>query len=119
MTAWARPTRRPSPSTSRRLKTSAPAGTDDTVATTTDTPYVFAPADLGFTDAHGLTDADDLSAITIATLPAVGVLADNGTPILAGSSIPIADITGGDLASPAGAGPYSPRLRIVHVPGPG
>ena len=85
----------------------APAGTDDTVATTTDTPYVFAPADLGFTDAHD-SPSDDLSAVTIATLPAAGVLADNGTPVLAGDSIPVADITGGDLTFTAGAGPYGP-----------
>ncbi len=83
----------------------APDGADKTVGTTVDTPYVFAASDFGFSDAHD-TPPDALSAVTIATLPAAGVLDDNGTPVLAGDSIPVADITGGDLQFTPGAGEH-------------
>ena len=69
----------------------APAGTDNTVNVTVGTPYTFTAADFGFTD----TDANALLAVAITTLPGSGTLANDGTPVTAGASIPVADIVAG------------------------
>ena len=81
----------------------APDGADDTVSTTIDNPYVFAASDFGLGDTHD-TPPDHLAAVTITTLPAAGVLDDNATPVHLGDSVPVADITGGDLTFTPGAG---------------
>jgi hypothetical protein len=71
-----------------------PSGTDNTVTTNEDTPYVFTVSDFGFSDA---IDGDSLLAVTISTLPADGTLKLNGVAVIAGDSIPVADITAGNL----------------------
>jgi hypothetical protein len=84
----------------------APAGANKTVGTTTDTPLVFAASDFGFSDVHD-SPPDGLSAVKITTLPGAGVLDDDGTLVVAGDVIPVADITAGDLQFTPGAGEHS------------
>src|SRR6185437_16679421 len=71
----------------------APSGADKTVSTNEDTAYAFTAGDFGFSDIDGNT----LQAVKITTLPVAGTLTNNGVAVTAGSSIPIADITGGHL----------------------
>ena len=74
----------------------APAGTNATLTTLEDTPYIFAASDFGFTDPND-SPANSLMAVKITTLPTSGILKDNGVPVLAGAFVPVADITGGLL----------------------
>ena len=68
------------------------AGTDKTVVTNEDVPFVFAAADFGFTHSdHALL------AVKIATLPAAGLLTNNGVAVAVGDFIAAADIAGGRL----------------------
>ena len=68
------------------------AGTDKTVVTNEDVPFVFAAADFGFTHPdHALL------AVKIATLPAAGLLTNNGVAVAAGDFIAAADIAAGRL----------------------
>jgi cyclophilin family peptidyl-prolyl cis-trans isomerase len=89
----------------------APAGTSNTVSTAENTPYVFKTSDFGFSDPN--IPPYSLKAVEITTLPAAGTLADTnlGHTIAAGTFIPVADITGGDLvftpASNASGSPYT------------
>jgi hypothetical protein len=71
----------------------APAGTDNTVTVNEDTAYVFTAVDFGFSD----VDGDTLAAVKIATLPAAGALTNDGVPVTAGQTIPVADINAGKL----------------------
>lgn len=73
-----------------------PAGTDNTVNTSEDTPYTFTAADFGFTDPND-TPPNTLLAVKIITLPASGTLTNNNVPLNAGDFIPIANINGGLL----------------------
>ena len=54
-----------------------PAGTDNTVTTAEDTPYVFTTGDFGFSDPID-SPANNLLAVRVTTLPAVGTLTNNG-----------------------------------------
>jgi hypothetical protein len=74
----------------------APAGTDNTVTTNEDAPYVFATADFGFTDPND-TPANTLQAVKITTLPGAGTLFDNGVAVTAGQFVSAADIAAGLL----------------------
>jgi hypothetical protein len=74
----------------------APQGEDNTVTATEDTAYVFTAADFGFSDVDD-TPADDLLAVTIATLPGAGSLELNSVAVTAGQSVSLADITAGNL----------------------
>ena len=74
----------------------APQGTAGSVAALEDTPYVFALADFGFSDAAD-SPADALLAVKIATLPGAGTLAANGMAVTAGQSVSAADIAAGRL----------------------
>ncbi|MCU1397844.1 MAG: hypothetical protein JWN62_953, partial [Acidimicrobiales bacterium] len=74
----------------------APVGTNHTVTGVESTSYQFAATDFGFTDPTD-APANSLSAVKITTLPAPGTLTDNGGAVVAGQSIPVADITGGLL----------------------
>jgi hypothetical protein len=74
----------------------APAGVDNTITTLEDTPYVFTAPDFGFTDPND-DPANNLFAVKITTLPAVGTLALNGTAVTAGASIAASAITAGNL----------------------
>ncbi len=72
----------------------APVGTDNTI--TTDTNYVFAKADFGFTDPND-APPNNLAAVEITTLPGSGTLTDNGVAVTAGQFISVTDINAGNL----------------------
>jgi Ca2+-binding RTX toxin-like protein len=74
----------------------APAGTDATLSTPLNTPYVFAAGDFGFTDPND-SPANALAAVKITTLPADGTLTNHGNAVGAGDVISAADINGGFL----------------------
>ncbi len=74
----------------------APQGAGATVATLEDTPYIFRLADFRFTDAHD-SPANNVAAVTIATLPLAGTLTNKGLAVAAGQSITVADIIAGSL----------------------
>ncbi len=57
----------------------SPSGTNTTVSTPEDTPYVFVEADFGFTDPKD-SPADDLESVHITTLPAEGVAPERRRP---------------------------------------
>src|SRR5437764_895892 len=81
------------------MANTAPAGTDNMVATNEDTAYAFTTADFGFSDP---VDGNALAAVKISTLPAAGTLKYNGTAITAaqvtaGFEVSAADITAGKL----------------------
>jgi hypothetical protein len=80
-----------------------PDGTDGTVSTNIDVPYVFGTADFGFTDPDDVP-ANNFAAVTITTVPANGSLEIDGGPVLAGDSISVADLVAGKLAFTPGAG---------------
>ena len=69
----------------------APAGTNATVTTNEDTAYTFGAANFGFTDPLD-SPPNNLSAVIITTLPAVGQLALSGVPVVAGQSIAAASL---------------------------
>lgn len=73
-----------------------PAGTDNTVSTSEDTPYTFTAADFGFTDPND-TPPNTLLAVKIATLPALGTLTNNNVAVNAGDFISIVNINSGLL----------------------
>jgi hypothetical protein len=71
----------------------APSGTNNTVTALEDTAYVFATADFGFNDADGNT----LVTVRITSVPAAGVLTNNGVAVSAGQVVSVADIAAGLL----------------------
>src|SRR6185312_218582 len=98
----------------------APSGADKTVSTNEDTAYAFTAGDFGFSDIDGNT----LQAVKITTLPVAGTLTNNGVAVTAGSSIPIADITGGHLvftpaANANGTGYASFTFQVQDIGGTG
>ena len=67
----------------------APTATDSLVTTDEDTAHHFAASEFNFND----TDAGDtLASVTVVTLPTVGALALDGTPVTAGKVVEAADI---------------------------
>src|SRR6266568_459148 len=74
----------------------APRGTNKTVTTAEDTPYVFTLADFGFSDPSD-TPANNFTAVTVSTLPLAGSLLRNGVAVTAGQSVTAADIAAGLL----------------------
>jgi Bacterial Ig domain/Bacterial cadherin-like domain/Cadherin-like len=88
----------------------APAGTNGAVSTFEETQYTFTAADFGFTDPND-TPANALASVVITTLPAAGTLTLSGSPFAAGTEIPVASITAGNLKfTPAANGfgtPYT------------
>src|SRR5215210_1978937 len=75
---------------------SAPAGTNKTVTTLEDTQYTFTVADFGFTDPND-SPADAFQSVVITTLPAAGSLTLSGSGFAAGTEIPVASLTAGNL----------------------
>jgi hypothetical protein len=73
-----------------------PIGTDATMVTAEDTPFVFTTASFGCTDPAD-TPADNLLAVEISSLPASGTLTLGGTAVTAGQSISRVDIAAGSL----------------------
>jgi hypothetical protein len=69
----------------------APAGADKTIAVTQNTSYTLSPADFGFTEPVD-SPANALLSVTIASLPANGVLALNGVAVAAGQVVAAANI---------------------------
>ena len=86
----------------------APAGTDASVTINEDATHVFTVANFGFTDPVDTPD-DALLAVRIATLPAVGTLRLSGGAVSAGQSIPVANITAGNLV-------FTPALNASGTP---
>jgi hypothetical protein len=96
----------------------APSGTDNAVTTKEDTPYVFATADFGFSDATD-AGANALAGVKFTTVPASGTLlldadanpATAAVAVKAGDEVPAADITAGRLtfapAQDANGSPYT------------
>ena len=67
----------------------APTATDSLVTTDEDTAHHFAASEFNFND----TDAGDtLASVTVVTLPTVGALALDGTPVTAGKVVEAVDI---------------------------
>ena len=67
----------------------APTATDSLVTTDEDTAHHFAASEFNFED----TDpGDTLASVTVVTLPAVGALALDGTPVTAGKVVEAVDI---------------------------
>jgi VCBS repeat-containing protein len=66
----------------------APAGSDTTVTVLEDGTKSFSAADFGFSD----VDGDALAAVVISTLPTAGSLTLNGSAIIQGQSIAVADL---------------------------
>ena len=86
----------------------APAGTDASVTINEDATQVFTVANFGFTDPVDTPD-DALLAVRMATLPAVGTLTLSGAAVTAGQSIPVANITAGNLV-------FTPALNASGTP---
>jgi VCBS repeat-containing protein len=94
----------------------APTGTDTTVSTSEDTPYVFSAGDFGFGDLND-SPPDALLAVTITTLPGAGSLTLSGVAVSAGQSISVAGINAGNLvftpaANASGAGYASFTFQV-------
>ena len=67
----------------------APEGADATITLGEDGAYSFAAQDFGFSDPDA---GDSLSAVRIDTLPGAGTLQLNGTDVVAGDAIAVADL---------------------------
>ena len=74
----------------------APVGANNSVGTSQNTPYTFSVADFGFSDPSD-SPANALLGVRIGTLPVAGVLANNGTPVVAGQTVSAADIVANRL----------------------
>jgi VCBS repeat-containing protein len=73
-----------------------PAGTNKTVSTQEDTPYVFTAADFGFSDPND-SPANSLLAVRIGSLPGAGGLTLNGVAVTLGQYISAANLSAGLL----------------------
>jgi len=69
----------------------APAGTDRTITLLEDNTYTFSTADFGFSDPDD-APANQLNAVVLTTLPAMGVLQLNGAVVTATQVVPVADL---------------------------
>ena len=109
----------------------APSGADNAASTPVNTPFVFAASDFGFSDAAddqtgvGGSSPNTFTAVKITTLslPSGATLKDNGADVNAGDSIPVTDITAGDLvftpANSAGGANYASFTFQVQDDGTG
>ncbi|MGQ0598680.1 tandem-95 repeat protein, partial [Aquabacterium sp.] len=91
----------------------APQGSDKTVTTLEDTPYVFAGSDFGFSD----VDGNAFLAVKITSVPGAGSLTLNGVAVSANDVILASDIAAGRLqlspvANASGAGYSSFGFRV-------
>ena len=96
----------------------APTGTDKTVTTLEDTPYVFGTADFGFGDPSD-SPANTLLAVKITTVPAAGVLKDNGVDGHGRRRHRAGRHHRQQARLHARRRRHRRRLRDLHVPGPG
>ncbi|MCX7671544.1 MAG: Ig-like domain-containing protein, partial [Anaerolineae bacterium] len=74
----------------------APSGTDATVTTAEDVPYVFALSDFPITDPLD-SPPHALGGLVITSLPTRGSLTLSGVPVALGQTVPAVDIAGGNL----------------------
>src|SRR3989441_1159094 len=74
----------------------APQGASKTVTTLEDTAYTFGAADFGFSDPND-SPANNFLAVKIVTLPAAGILTDNGVAVATGAFVPVTDLAAGHL----------------------
>ena len=70
------------------LANTAPRASASSVTTNEDTAHTFAAADFNFTD----SDGNALASVTVVTLPTEGSLTLDGPAVMAGQSVPAADI---------------------------
>ena len=77
----------------------APTGTSKSINVVQNTSHTFSTSDFGYIDPN--SPAESLLAVEITTTPTAGALTDDasGTPVTvaAGTFVPVADITNGDL----------------------
>lgn len=71
----------------------APSGSDVTVSTLQDVPYILRASDFGFSD----PDGNQLKAVKISQLPGAGSLTLNGAPVSQGQFVQASDINAGKL----------------------
>ncbi|NJR38141.1 MAG: cadherin-like domain-containing protein [Leptolyngbyaceae cyanobacterium CSU_1_4] len=71
----------------------SPTGQDKTITAIEDTGYALVTADFGFAD----VDGDTFSSVRIDTLPTNGTLKLNGTSVMVGQDIAVADIVASKL----------------------
>ena len=90
----------------------APNGSDRTVNALEDTPYVLTPTDLGFADPAD-SPADNLAAVRIDSLPGSGTLALDGTPVVAGQIVTIAQLNAGSLTYTAPPQTHGTALATI------
>jgi VCBS repeat-containing protein len=91
----------------------APAGTNASVTINEDATHVFTVANFGFTDPVD-SPANALLAVRIATLPAAGTLTLSGGAVSVGQSIPVANVTAGNLVfTPAANGSGTPYTSFT------
>jgi hypothetical protein len=74
----------------------APVGVASAVTTDEDVQYTFAAGDFGFTDPSD-TPPNTLASVIITTLPGAGSLTLSGAGFAAGTEIPLANLTAGNL----------------------
>ena len=94
----------------------APVGTNNTVTTAEDAPYVFRAADFGFSDPLD-TPPNALLAVKLTTLPGAGALRLNGIALTSGQFVSSTDIAAGNLvftpaANATGAGYASFTFQV-------
>ena len=82
-----------------------PSGKDLVVPVTEDVTYIFSCVDFGFTDS---VENDNFHALSVVTIPQSGHLDNNGTPVLPGTIIDIADIYAGHFK-------YTPAFNATDV----
>lgn len=95
----------------------APAGTDNTVTLVEDASHVFTLANFGFTDPND-TPANAFARVLIASTPATGSLRLSGVAVTVGTSIPVTDISNGNLDFvPIAGGSGSPYTSFTFQAG--
>jgi hypothetical protein len=87
----------------------APQGTNNTITTPEDTPYVFSIADFGFSDPLDSSAPNALLAVKITSLAAS--LTNNGNPVNVGDFISAVDIAAGHLV-------FTPASNFSGFPEP-
>ena len=85
----------------------APVGTSNTITVAQGASVTFTTGEFGFSDPSD-SPANNFAAVKITSLPALGTLTDNGTPVTAGQFVSVADIAATELvytitANPGGA----------------
>lgn len=90
----------------------APEGTDKTVTIFNDQTYIFTVADFGFTDPNDAVN-NNLQGVFIASVTGSGQFLLSGNPVLAGTTVSLADINSGFLTYHSDAGTGFPLLTFT------